>query len=737
MLIRSVLAYLIFALACGTAIAAAPVKMPANAPKDIELAVKLLQSPEGEERGQAAYWVASLGEEAKPAVALLIKLLNDPLGPMGGENYTAYGPTSPAFEARNALGNLGKTAEPELLDMLKDPDPKARRNAAGILSFAASASRSYSPSWISVKSTVMRALVEMKCREVEKPLLDALKSDDRGMRLSAMSNLELLGTDNAIDSVIAALKDDGWKPYEIERHIENLRSPKAVDLLIGFLDNKEEQLVLSAVSALGEIGDKRAIEPLRKLIKGRKWSNCSSAARALVKLGDHYPVDALIQALASDKPDIDVFTAEAISAANDKALTDAALSAIEAKRNMRLAVRSLKKSTDPRVLPVMASLLMLKDESVVTDAVEYLGANKTPAAVDALIAGLKHGDETCRDRIAYSLAGTGDKRAIGPLSDAFLAEGKGRPRSAMMNALARLGAGPQMQGTLITALKDEEPSVRWEAAGLLGTIKSSESVAALIGALKDKNPGVRSMAAESLGKIGTKAAVKALIAELMDPDSYIRPDAVRALGASGSKDAEPYIQAALNDNSDAVRRQAAEALTPKKSASAAGSGRMSQPAMSIFDKGYRAFVDYDPAAFTVPQLIKMLQDPDPIKRSHAAGMLQVKKDKSAVEPLIEAMVTDTSVWVFQRAVSALQATNDPRAVAAMLDYLKSPQDPRVDPKPEIMADRAVLNGLIDLLGDADKDVVSSAQDSLHTITLQDFGTDKTKWSKWVEGNVPR
>ena len=54
------------------------------------------------------------------------------------------------------------------------------------------------------------------------------------------------------------------------------------------------------------------------------------------------------------------------------------------------------------------------------------------------------------------------------------------------------------------ALKDEDGSVRWEAAEALGKIKDPRAVEPLIAALKDEVSGVRESAAEALRKITGK-----------------------------------------------------------------------------------------------------------------------------------------------------------------------------------------------------------------------------------------
>ena len=65
---------------------------------------------------------------------------------------------------------------------------------------------------------------------------------------------------------------------------------------------------------------------------------------------------------------------------------------------------------------------------------------------------------------------------------------------------------------LIKALDyQKDPGVRRAAAEALGDLKEARSVGLLIVALKDENNSVRCNAANALGKIGDVGAVKALL----------------------------------------------------------------------------------------------------------------------------------------------------------------------------------------------------------------------------------
>ena len=77
--------------------------------------------------------------------------------------------------------------------------------------------------------------------------------------------------------------------------LAQLRDSKAVEPLVEALNDSDEQIQILAASALGSIGDRRAVEPLiQALTIGFGGSNFDSVKKALVSIGD---TESLIQAL--------------------------------------------------------------------------------------------------------------------------------------------------------------------------------------------------------------------------------------------------------------------------------------------------------------------------------------------------------------------------------------------------------------------------------------------------------
>ncbi|MBN1873338.1 MAG: HEAT repeat domain-containing protein [Anaerolineae bacterium] len=102
-------------------------------------------------------------------------------------------------------------------------------------------------------------------------------------------------------------------------------------------------------------------------------------------------------------------------------------------------------------------------------------------------------------------------------------------RLAALRKLEHITGDPSVE-QLISALRDENPWVRWIAVYALGELQSPGTVEPLIIALKDESDKVRWAAAQMLGTFGDGKAVLPLIAALQDEDAHVVREAAFALG---------------------------------------------------------------------------------------------------------------------------------------------------------------------------------------------------------------
>lgn len=134
-------------------------------------------------------------------------------------------------------------------------------------------------------------------------------------------------------------------------------------------------------------------------------------------------------------------------------------------------------------------------------------------------------------------------------------------RAIVCWGLGRLGDAGALD-TLVAALGDPDPAVRWEAARALGELDDRRAVEPLAAALAgDAGAGVRATAAGALGLIGDRGALAALAAGLAPGEpEQVRAACAEAFGDLWDPEAEPALITALDDPSPSVRHAAANAL---------------------------------------------------------------------------------------------------------------------------------------------------------------------------------
>ncbi len=96
---------------------------------------------------------------------------------------------------------------------------------------------------------------------------ELIDDEDNDVKIAAIKGLSGITPFKAALPLLSALKKSSNLKirYHIIEALGNIKATSAVSDLIALLDDKSSITVLSAIEALGEIGDKRAVKPLQKL----------------------------------------------------------------------------------------------------------------------------------------------------------------------------------------------------------------------------------------------------------------------------------------------------------------------------------------------------------------------------------------------------------------------------------------------------------------------------------------
>jgi HEAT repeat protein len=222
--------------------------------------IQRLKNPDPKVRSRAADALAELGPEAKDAVPLLIKALQDDKN---------IGLRVAVAKALWRVGSEAKDAVPALADALRDDN-------------------------IGLRVTVANALggIGPEAKDAVPALTDALRDKNIGLRVAAAKALWRVGSEakDAVPALADALRDDNIGLRVTVANALGSIGPEAKDAVPALADalrDKNIGLRVTATSALGSIGPgaREAVPDLRIALRGQNVGLRVAAANALGGIG--------------------------------------------------------------------------------------------------------------------------------------------------------------------------------------------------------------------------------------------------------------------------------------------------------------------------------------------------------------------------------------------------------------------------------------------------------------------
>ena len=340
-------------------------------------------------------------------------------------------------------------------------------------------------------------------------------------------------------------------------------SDTALNALIGVLDDVSPEVRLSAIEALGQEGDPRAIAALSNALRTDKDASVRrSAAWALGQIEHVGGVPALSDAVKSDS-DMEVRRTSAWALGQIEAESGVApLVAVlrDADAELRsTAVWALGEIESASAVPALSGMLKDSDVEVRKNVVWALGQIESATAVDPLIGIIGDGDVEVRKQVAWALGEIESDRAVEGLSNMLRNDRDVEVRGTAAWALGMIESEAAVPA-LSAALRDADATVRAQAAWALGQIEHTPAPEALLGALRDTDVEVRRSAIWALGEIADPKSVEAVRAALRDADEEVKSNALRVLARLRDPAAYEALADQLKSPDANVRKRAAEAL---------------------------------------------------------------------------------------------------------------------------------------------------------------------------------
>jgi HEAT repeat protein len=501
-----------------------------------------------------------------------------------------------------------------------------------------------------------------------------LKSPNAELRRYAADALAKFADPRATEALIAALGDpDSQTRAYAAAGLGALKSSHAVEPLIALLNDPDEGVSTSAAMALGKIHAPRAIAPLVA-----RLSMVPASSMPLLDFGPAV-VEPLLAAAKSDDPAV-----------------------------RSSAIEALMLTHDPRVFPVLTAALNDPDVAVRQLALLALQTAQAPNFLDALRAALKDPDPATR---AMALRASGDlppTESI-PIAIAALQDPDPSVRNAAAVYLSPAQVSdPQVAQALIALAQDRDSSVSWSAVQTLASSRDPKAIDAMLSFAQGKNPKVDPHQAMALlGRVQDPRAFALLVESLPSTDTQMAVTAAEQLGDLHDPRAVPALAAAARANVPAVASDAMISLGKIGSpATEALIGLLNQPGLQNVAIGALANTK-DPRA--VPPLIVLLQTPyKGTPQPYGAAITQTADDPGPLRPMTYTALLD-----------ALGQLGDPRAVAPLIDYMKSgPVGRDLVPRQLAQLGSASIEPLIPLLHDSNENTRRLAAEALSGLAMK-------------------
>jgi len=428
---------------------------------------------------------------------------------------------------------------PTLLNILAQGETQERQQAAIALSrlkderLLAPLLAALKDADSTVRANAAAGLGHNEASDAVEPLIALLQSDAEDIvRERAATALAQIGDPRAIDPLIDALDERGtWVRNRIAYVLGASRDSRAVEPLLELLNHEDDSTQGVAAWALGAIGDARAFDPLIDLLRDKTASVRGNAAWALGELGDERAIDPLLNMLADDVP--------VVRAKSSWALGNLG----ELTGNIRMVAALIARLEDFAEVPhTQAAHIFVAQYAA--EALTQIGTDAVRASVEAWKPRIR--EELIPYRVQDGLRGLRHRDL--------------QTREQAIQHLLQIGADAVPY--LVEALQNENTRLRQGAAQTLGLLEDERALHPLLMALADADVGVWSQATAALGKLAAApSALDSLQMALRSEKRRVQQGAAIALWRSQRTEAAfPIVLQSLQDEELVVRGSAITSL---------------------------------------------------------------------------------------------------------------------------------------------------------------------------------
>jgi HEAT repeat protein len=400
-------------------------------------------------------------------------------------------------------------------------------------------------------------------------LLQALRSQDKAVRVMAVEALALIRDSRAAEPLIDALSDTCmYVRDQAAKALPRFAEAQITSWLVAALSDLNDQVRSCACHALGAIGDELAINTLLStLAAGKTGRDRVCAMMSLPERQSESVVAGLVSALQDADREVRFTSAVCLRESGELGVPALTAALVDPEASVaKAAARSLahvgtrlarvalaehlqasgyevsalvvepeRTIQDARDLSPLIAVLHAQGEVEIAVAVELLGLFPVPQAVNVLLDVLQAGDRTLHYCTADALGRMGE---LG--QRALLSAYRSGPRNARSLAAMTLDsrAGDSAIASLVHVLENETiTSAQANAVYALGRIGGDQALAALLRFVSAPAANLRRAVAVNLGHFQGARVLNALVGLLRDPYDEVQVFAAISLAKIGGQEA--------------------------------------------------------------------------------------------------------------------------------------------------------------------------------------------------------
>ena len=377
---------------------------------------------------------------------------------------------------------------------------------------------------IAEKREALDALRASKADVVPSLISAIYRADDQhlGWTLQGYDYERGEGQKDGFVLIESTIKGDYWYVFAATHLLIELGSA-SVDTTLDSLTHENPIIRAWSAFVLGDIGDNRVIPHLVNRLNATNQTELWRVCEALGKLHAVNAVPRLIELLADEEAGVDSAAATALGRIGDARALEPLIEQFKKHKPSVYAISAAFSYFGEEAVMPLAGVLFDDNTKPVHDlALMELGFIGDARAIDPIMSYLDSTQDTVSKRAAITALGQlKAEKAVSRIAELFRTATDFDIRYSSSMALAEIG-NRQAFETLVLELEHGTPERQHDAALAFGQMEHVENIEPLLNALKTGSTSIRSAIAVSLGNLCDRRAIPALREALNDSDENTR-----------------------------------------------------------------------------------------------------------------------------------------------------------------------------------------------------------------------